>query len=137
MTNTTKSKRWLQFTGWVLVVYGVIESLDTLIVTLMALGWIPNLFPEGAIQVEPFASLLVKAPVWFIPLFGTISFFRLTAGIGLLKGKRWGFWTAVFISLFTVVWMPPFFPLSVLDGLLLIPVVMGLILSRVSNRHLP
>ncbi len=127
MNDTQKNKRWLRMVGWVLVVYGVIESLDTLTVTLMTLGWIPNLYPKGALQVEPFASLLATAPFWFIPLFGTISFFRLTAGIGLLKGKKWGFWTAVFISLFTVVWMPFFFPLSVLDGILLIPVVMGLI----------
>jgi hypothetical protein len=136
MNDRPKNKRWLRMVGWVLVVYGVIESLDTLTVTLMALGWIPNLYPEGSLQVEPFASLMATAPVWFIPLFAIISFFRLTSGIGLLKGKSWGFWTAVFISLFTVVWMPAFFPLSVMDGLLLIPVVMGLILGRFGDRNL-
>lgn len=136
MTASTQRERWYRLAGWLLVIYGGIEGLDTLAVAAAGLGWLPEVFPAWALQADPIRGLMANSPLWFLPLFFFVTFFRLLAGIGLLKNREWGFWAAGFISILTVIWMPFFLPISALDGLLLIPIITGLLLGRFGSAPL-
>ena len=107
--------------------YGLFESLDTFVMSLIALGIIPN-FYSSLVSVETEIGRLIETmPIIFVPIFVFITIFRILSGYWILQNKLKGFWAAIFITGFSIVAVWFFLPFGALDLIILCPFVILLL----------
>ena len=127
ISSQIKTNRALYWAGIIQVVYGFFELLDTVVMSLIAFGMIPN-FYSSLVSVETEIGRLMEAmPIIFVPIFAFITTFRILSGYWILKNKVKGFWAALFITGFSIVAVWFFLPLGALDLIIICPFVILLL----------
>lgn len=118
-----KNNRALYWAGLIQLFYGIFELMDTLVITLISLGMIPNFYASLVSIETDVGKFLEMMPIIFIPIFAFITSFRILSGYWILQNKVLGLWTALFITGFSVVAVWFFLPFSALDLVIMGPFV--------------
>ena len=122
-----KKNVFITFAAWLLLLYGLIEIVDSITVVLMSLGFIGNPYPDAFFQ--PVDRMIKENSSYLIPLFFSIAGLRILSAIGLFKNRAWGFYSALCIIFITYIWVPFMLPLSIFDfsacSLILIFLIFG------------
>lgn len=122
-----KVQKYLKTAGWIFLVYSLIELTDCIAITLMSLGWIGNPYP--AIGDAILQGFMDQQPLVFLPLFYFVTALRITAGIGLLK-LRWYGYAAAWVSMFVnMIFIPVLLPVGAVDLVPSLPIVILLLLA--------
>jgi len=123
---------WLSSAGWIELVYGAGECVDTFYLFFLQAHMLPNLYPT--MNFAEINDLLVNHPLYLVAVFAFFALGRLTAGIGVLHNRLWGFWLSLFMSLVTVIWAVFMLPTSGVDMLGCLIIVILLLIGRF-GRH--
>lgn len=118
----------LTIAGWSFIIYGLIEVTDFISAVLMAFHLIKNPYPD--MYYQPLNLIFESHPVYLIPLFFSIAGLRLSAAIGLLRYKEWGFWIGISIIFITYIWVPFMLPLGVFDFLFCSIILVFMVIGR-------
>ncbi len=133
MTDSQFRKNgWLNTAGWIELVYGAGECVDTLYLFFMQAHILPNFYPT--MNFAEINDLLVKHPLYLAAVFTFFALGRLTAGIGVLYNRLWGFWLSLFISLVTVIWAVFMLPLAGADMLGCLIIIILLLIGRFGRQ---
>ena len=108
-------------------IYALIEVVDSVFASLMALGLVANPYPP--LLFKEMQSLFDNQPGWLIPLFLFYTSLRVTSAIGLWQNKLWGFWLTIFVTSATLIMAPFLLPMTagemLLNGILIIVLLIG------------
>ena len=130
-----KNNRALYWAGYIQLIYGILELIDTFVVTLISFGLIPNLYML-LVSVDTDVGRFMEAmPVIFIPIFAFITSLRLLSGYWILQNKVKGIWAALFITGVSMVAVWFFLPLSAFDLIIIGPFI--ILLFAGYNRDSP
>jgi hypothetical protein len=129
-----KKNHWLLAAGLVELIYGLGECLDTLYLLFLQARLLPDLYPAWSFSE---INRLVKAqPIVLFPVFAFFALGRLTASIGVLRNRLWGFWLSLFVSLVTTIWAAFVLPLGGLDMLGCLFIVIALLVGRLGQQSI-
>jgi uncharacterized membrane protein len=108
-------------------IYALIEVVDSVFASLMALGLVTNPYPP--LLFKEMQSLFDNQPGWLVPLFLFYTALRVTSAIGLWQNKLWGFWLTIFVTSATLIMAPFLLPMTagemLLNGILIIVLLIG------------
>ncbi|MGY5878742.1 MAG: hypothetical protein RTV31_00770 [Candidatus Thorarchaeota archaeon] len=118
-----KNNRALYWAGLIQLFYGLFELTDTLVISLISIGVIPNLYTSLVSVETEIGNLLESLPIIFIPIFAFITSLRLLSGYWILQNKVEGIWTALLITGFSIVAVWFFLPFSAIDLVIIGPFI--------------
>lgn len=128
-----KNNRALYWAGSIQLFYGIIELIDTFVISLISFGLVPNLYML-LVSVDTEVGMLMEVmPVIFIPIFAFITSLRLLSGYWILQNKITGVWTALFITGFSIVAVWFFLPFSAIDLVIIGPFIILLFMGYSRN----
>lgn len=132
MTNFERSVRMprpqlIRAAAVLQAIYASIEIVDCFTAVLMALHWLPNLYPR--MLFAEVQTLFDSQPIWLVPLFLFYTLLRTVSAVGLWRDRLWGFWLTVFVSVATLMMCPFLLPITtvemLLNGVLMILLLVG------------
>ena len=127
-----KKNRWLAAAGLFELIYGLCEIGDTLYLLLLQTRLVSNIYlPWSFSEVD---ALMNTQPAVLFPVFAFFACGRITAAIGILRNRLWGFWLTLFLSLVTAFWAVFFLPLGGLDMLGCLFIVGALLAGRLGRN---
>ncbi|MHA1385413.1 MAG: hypothetical protein ACTSR3_16795 [Candidatus Helarchaeota archaeon] len=106
-----KNNKPLLIASFMLLIYSIIECLDSVCLLLIVMGLIPNFYAESGMLGPKFTFAILFHPALFLPFFWSFTLMRITSTIGMFKNKLWGFWSAIsssIITIFCTMWLLPF-----------------------------
>jgi hypothetical protein len=127
-----RRNRWLLTAGLLLLLYGLVEVLDSATLLAMQWGGIGNPYPSFVFQ--QINDLLNKSPLWLLPVFCFFAYFRLMAAVGILRNRLWGLWAAIWVEAITLVFVPFLLPMAGGDALGAILIVTCLLIGYLDRR---
>jgi uncharacterized membrane protein (DUF2068 family) len=108
-------------------IYALIEVVDCITASLMALGLVTNFYPT--MLFKEMQTLFDSQPVWLVPLFLFYTSLRITSAIGLWRNRMWGFWLTIFVSIATLIMAPLLLPFTAVEmlgnGVLIMVLLIG------------
>ena len=130
----TKKNRFIFIAAIILLVYGIIETLDCLSLVLVVAKVIENPYPTFVFQ--ELEDMMNNHTLYMIPVFLVFTSMRLLAAVGLLLNRMWGFWMGIFVSGVTFCVMILFLPLGALDGVISVAVVTFLLIGYCGKQKI-
>jgi hypothetical protein len=124
-----KNNRALCWAGYIQLAYGIFELIDTVAISLISVGLIPNLYMLLVSVDTEVGRLLETMPVIFIPIFAFITSLRLLSGYWILQNKVKGVWTALFITGVSIVAVWFFLPFGAFDLMIIGPFIVLLLVG--------
>ena len=124
-----KNKRALYWAGLIQLTYGIFELVDTVAISLISFGLIPNLYMMLVSVDTEIGMLMEVMPIIFIPIFAFITSLRILSGYWILQNKVTGIWTALLITGFSLVAVWFFLPFSALDLVIIGPFIILLFIG--------
>jgi hypothetical protein len=118
-----KKNRALYWAGIIQLFYGIFELIDTLVISFISIGMIPNFYVSLVSIDTEVGTLLELMPIIFIPIFSFITCLRILSGYWILRNKVEGVWTALIITAFSIVAVWFFLPFSAIDLIIIGPFV--------------
>ena len=134
MDNRIKSNKFLYISAIVLLVYGIAESVDCIYAFLITLNILPPLPFLISFAFPGMQDIWLHKTIYMLLIFLTFTSLRITAAIGLLKNRLWGFCLAMISTVITLCVMPLFLPFGALDGLIATPLLILLLIGYFSNK---
>ena len=112
-----------------MLIYSILEIIDSIIIILMAVNFIPNLSLILKFYVPIIQQLLESQPLILAPIFWAFTLMRVISTIGLFKNLLWGFWIGLIsltISMILAIIFLPFGALELLAcSIILILLIVG------------
>jgi hypothetical protein len=118
-----RENRSLYWAGIIQLVYGLFETADVATVTLMSVGFIPNIYESLIPATTEVGMFMDTMPAIFIPLFLFFASLRIWSGYWILQYQAKGFWMALLVSGVSLVAAWFFLPFSALDILIILPLL--------------
>lgn len=118
-----RGNRSLYWGGLLQLFYGFIESVDVVVISLVAMGLIS--FSYGMISpvTTEIGTFMDTMPILFVAIFFFFASLRIWSGYWILRNRAKGFWMAIFVTGVSLVAAWFFLPLSALDLCILLPVL--------------
>ncbi len=129
ISTQIKNNRALYWAGLIQLTYGLFELVDTIVMSLIAIGIFPNFYSSMVSVETEIGRLIEMMPILFVPIFAFITFFRVISGYWILKNKLKGFWVAIFITGFSVIAVWFFLPFGALDLIIICPFIILLFIG--------
>ncbi len=124
-----KHNKYLFIAGVALLVYGVCESIDSVVILLIVVKAIPNLSVILRFDIPFIQHILENRMVVLAPLFWTFAFLRLVSAVGLLKNRLWGFWIGIVNLVLSMILAVLFLPFGGIEfivcGVILVFLIVG------------
>ncbi|MFX0064471.1 MAG: hypothetical protein ACFFC7_20050 [Candidatus Hermodarchaeota archaeon] len=129
-----KENKPLFLAAIILLLYAIIEIIDSITLPLAAAGLIPNPYLLFDVAFSEIRYLLEFQPLFMIAMFWAFTSMRIVAAIGLFINRMWGFWMGIFVSGITMCVMVFFFPISTIEGLISAVVVILLFIGYFGDQ---
>ena len=124
-----KNNKYLFVAFISMLIYSILEIIDSIIIILMAVNFIPNLSLILKFYVPIIQQLLESQPLILAPIFWAFTLMRVISTIGLFKNLLWGFWIGLIsltISMILAIIFLPFGALELLAcSIILILLIVG------------
>lgn len=125
-----KNNRALYWAGIIQLFYGLIELIDTITISLISAGLIPNLYASFVSADSQMGTMLETMPAIFIVLFAFFTSQRILSGYWILQNQVKGYWLALFVTGVTAIGVWFLLPVSILDLVLVCPFVILLLKGK-------
>lgn len=126
---TIRNNKYLFSASISMLIYSILEIIDSIVIILMALNLIPNLSLVLKFYVPIIQQLLESQPLTLAPIFWAFTLMRVISTIGLFKNLLWGFWIGIIsltISMLLAIIFLPFGALELLAcSVILILLIVG------------
>ena len=126
---TIRNNKYLFSASISMLIYSILEIIDSIVIILMALNLIPNLSLVLKFYVPIIQQLLESQPLTLAPIFWAFTLMRVISTIGLFKNLLWGFWIGIIsltISMLLAIIFLPFGALELLAcSIILILLIVG------------
>ena len=126
---TIRNNKYLFSASISMLIYSILEIIDSIVIILMALNLIPNLSLVLKFYVPIIQQLLESQPLTLAPIFWAFTLMRVISTIGLFKNLLWGFWIGLIsltISMILAIIFLPFGALELLAcSIILILLIVG------------
>ncbi len=129
----TSSLFWLAIAQ---LIYGIIETTDTITILLISAGLVPNLYIGLIDSNQTIAIILDNTPILLFPIFLFFTTLRLISGYWILRNKVKGIWLTLFLTGITLIAAFYLLPLGVLDIGFCIPIVYLLFTGYFGDRRI-
>ena len=124
-----KNNKYLFVAFISMLIYSILEIIDSIIIILMAVNFIPNLSLILKFYVPIIQQLLESQPLILALIFWAFTLMRVISTIGLFKNLLWGFWIGLIsltISMILAIIFLPFGALELLAcSIILILLIVG------------
>ena len=129
-----KNNKFLFVASISMLIYSILEILDSIVIVLMVLNLIPNISLFFQFYVPLIQQLLESQPLSLAPIFWAFTLMRVISTIGLFKNLLWGFWIG-FVSLFiTMILAIVFLPFGAFELLACSVILILLIVGFCENK---
>ncbi len=129
-----KNNKFLFIASISMLIYAILEILDSIVIVLIVLNIIPNLSLIFKFNVLLIQQLLESQPLSLAPIFWAFTLMRVISTIGLFKNLLWGFWIG-FVSLITTMILAiMFLPFGAFELLACSLILILLIIGFCENR---
>jgi len=112
-----RKNKWLLCASIIMMIYSILEVVDSIVIFLIVLNVIPNLsfvlkFYDPTIQL-----LLETQPLILAPIFWGFTLMRVFSTIGLFRNLLWGFWIGSISLILTMIFSVLFLPFGAFEFL--------------------
>jgi uncharacterized membrane protein (DUF2068 family) len=98
-----------------MLIYSILEIIDSVVIILMALNLIPNLASLFKFYFTIIQQLLEAQPLTLAPIFWAFTLMRVISTIGLFRNLLWGFWIGIISLTVTMILAIIFLPFGALE----------------------
>ncbi|MFW9971456.1 MAG: hypothetical protein ACFFDF_14775 [Candidatus Odinarchaeota archaeon] len=124
-----KNNKFLFVATILMLIYSILEMIDSIVVVLIVLNLIPNLTLIFKFSVPLIQNLLETQPLSLAPIFWAFTLMRVISTIGLFKNLLWGLWIGfvnLFITMILAIVFLPFGAIEILAcSVILILLIVG------------
>ncbi|UYP44839.1 hypothetical protein NEF87_001124 [Candidatus Lokiarchaeum ossiferum] len=132
-----KRNKPLLIAAWGFIIYAIIEITDSIAIMLIALKIIPNIYSTSiTLAFTPIQTIVETQPVFLIFMFIAFTGMRITAAIGLMKNRLWGFWVAAMSLIFTILFCLILLPWGFIESFLCMGLLTILIIGKMGSKSL-
>ena len=129
-----KNNKFLFVASISMLIYSILEILDSIVIVLMVLNIIPNLSLVFQFNVRLIQKLLESQPLFLAPIFWAFTLMRVISTIGLFKNLLWGFWIGFVSLVITMILAIVFLPFGAFEFLACNVILILLIIGICENK---
>ncbi len=129
-----KENKFLFVASISMLIYSILEILDSIVMVLIILNIIPNLSLVLRFSVSLIQTLLESQPLSLAPIFWAFTLMRIISTIGLFKNLLWGLWIGFISLILTIILAIAFLPFGAIELLACSVILMLLIVGFCQNR---
>ncbi len=129
-----KNNRFLFAASISMLIYSILEILDSIVIFLIVLNLIPNIALIFQFYVPLIQQLLESQPLSLAPIFWAFTLMRVISTIGLLKNLLWGFWISFVSLIITMILAIVFLPFGAFELLACCVILILLIIGFCDNK---
>ncbi len=129
-----KNNRFLFAASISMLIYSILEILDSIVIFLIVLNLIPNIALIFQFYVPLIQQLLEAQPLSLAPIFWAFTLMRVISTIGLLKNLLWGFWISFVSLIITMILAIAFLPFGAFELLACSVILILLIIGFCDNK---
>ncbi|MEJ2295928.1 MAG: hypothetical protein P8Y23_14320 [Candidatus Lokiarchaeota archaeon] len=133
---TIKKNKFLFIASILMLIYSILEILDSIVITLMILNVLPTLSTVFKFDVLLIQTLLESHPLSLAPIFWAFTLMRIIATIGLFKNLLWGYWIAIISVMITMILAFVFLPFGAYEILACSMILIFLIIGYCEKKPL-
>lgn len=131
-----KKNKFLFIASILMLIYSILEIIDSIVVSLMILNLLPTLSIIFKFDVLLIQELLESQPLSLAPIFWAFTLMRLLAVIGLFKNLVWGYWIAIISLIVTMILAIVFLPFGAYEILACSVILILLIVGYYEKKPL-
>ena len=131
---TIRNNKYLFSASISMLIYSILEIIDSIVIILMALNLIPNLSLVLKFYVPIIQQLLESQPLTLAPIFWAFTLMRVISTIGLFKNLLWGFFIGIINLTISMILAIIFLPFGALELLACSVILILLIVGFCDNQ---
>lgn len=131
-----KNNKSLFIGSILMLIYSILEIIDSIVVSLMILNLLPTLSNIVKFDVLLIQELLESQPLSLAPIFWAFTLMRVISVIGLFKNLLWGYWIAVISLMITMILAIVFLPFGAYEVLACSVILILLIIGYCEKKPL-
>ncbi|MFX1312406.1 MAG: hypothetical protein ACFFHD_07315 [Promethearchaeota archaeon] len=129
-----KNNKFLFVASISMLIYSILELLDSIVIILIVLNLIPNILLVFQFYVPLIQQLLESQPLSLAPIFWAFTLMRVISTIGLFKNLLWGFWIGLVSLIITMILAIIFLPVGGFELLACSIILILLIVGYYDNK---